>query len=75
MNNIKTEVGLTRDDFIKLALLLGSDYTEGVYGIGMVTAMEIIEQFKGENGLQDFMKWINGDENFKKHKANKKLVS
>ena len=33
------EVGLDRQKLIYLALLLGSDYTEGISGIGIVNAV------------------------------------
>lgn len=32
---------------INLAYLLGSDYTEGVPGVGYVTGMEILNEFPG----------------------------
>lgn len=32
---------------INLAYLLGSDYTEGVAGVGYVTGMEILNEFPG----------------------------
>jgi DNA excision repair protein ERCC-5 len=49
-------VGLDRDVFIKLALLCGSDYTEGILGVGVITAMELLTEFSGENldGLKAF---------------------
>ena len=31
-----------------LAYLLGSDYTPGLDGVGVVNAMEVIAQFRGE---------------------------
>ena len=31
-----------------VAMLTGSDYTDGVDGIGVVTAMEILRDFSGE---------------------------
>jgi DNA excision repair protein ERCC-5 len=34
-DDIKRELGLTQDSMIALALLLGSDYTEGIRGIGI----------------------------------------
>eukprot|EP01119_Soliformovum_irregulare_P013190 TRINITY_DN3490_c0_g1_i4.p1 TRINITY_DN3490_c0_g1~~TRINITY_DN3490_c0_g1_i4.p1 ORF type:complete len:802 (-),score=263.84 TRINITY_DN3490_c0_g1_i4:42-2447(-) len=55
---IKRKVGLDRTEMIKLALLLGSDYTEGVGGVGPVTGMEIIHEFPGEDGLVKFRDWI-----------------
>eukprot|EP00004_Rigifila_ramosa_P008293 TRINITY_DN1950_c0_g1_i15.p1 TRINITY_DN1950_c0_g1~~TRINITY_DN1950_c0_g1_i15.p1 ORF type:complete len:291 (+),score=74.55 TRINITY_DN1950_c0_g1_i15:1597-2469(+) len=41
--HIKTEKNLSRETMICLALLLGSDYTEGVSGVGPVTAKQIVE--------------------------------
>jgi len=32
---------------INMALLCGSDYTEGIQGIGPVTALEILAEFPG----------------------------
>lgn len=39
--------GLDRSKLINLAYLLGSDYTEGVPGVGYVTGMEILNEFPG----------------------------
>ena len=33
---------------IVLALLCGSDYTDGIRGIGPITAMEILSEFPGK---------------------------
>lgn len=35
------DLGVGTDEVIALALLLGSDYTEGVKGVGIVNAMEV----------------------------------
>lgn len=43
---------------IQLALLLGSDYTEGIHGIGIVNAVEVVHAFPGESGLEAFRKWV-----------------
>lgn len=63
----KREMGLTREDLISLAFFLGSDYTEGVNGVGIVNAMEIIHAFpmKEEtggiiSGLHKFKEWLRG---------------
>ena len=38
---------LDREMLVNMALLCGSDYTEGVQGIGPVTALEILAEFSG----------------------------
>ncbi|XP_076323676.1 rad2 superfamily protein mus201 isoform X1 [Tachypleus tridentatus] len=57
--DIKTELGLDRCKMISLALLTGSDYTEGVEGVGYVTAMEILSEFPGDgmDSLKAFRLW------------------
>ena len=40
-----------------LALLLGSDYTEGVTGVGIVNALEVVTAFPGIEGLREFKAW------------------
>lgn len=40
-------VGLDRGKLINLAYLLGSDYTQGIPGVGYVTGMEILNEFPG----------------------------
>lgn len=67
---------LTRHEMILLALLVGSDYTTGLQGIGPVTALEILSKFpirKVEDrvtayqlasGLRNFKRWL-GEENIK----------
>ncbi|CAM9977363.1 unnamed protein product, partial [Choristocarpus tenellus] len=35
------DLGVGTDEIIALALLLGSDYTEGVKGVGIVNSMEV----------------------------------
>ena len=49
------DVGLSRDHLIVLAYLLGSDYTEGLEGIGIVMAMEFLRDFPG-SGLEPLLK-------------------
>ncbi|KAJ3331976.1 DNA repair protein rad2 [Blyttiomyces sp. JEL0837] len=45
---LKDMTGLTRKDLILLAYLLGSDYTEGIPGIGIVTAVEILKEWMNQ---------------------------
>ena len=48
--------GLTRDHLIVLAYLLGSDYVEGLEGVGVVSAMELLRDFPGD-GLEPLRKF------------------
>ena len=54
VQDVESELGMTRDKLIQLALLLGSDYTEGVAGIGIVNAVEIVNAFPNEELLVNF---------------------
>ena len=51
------ELGLDRGTLVRLAHLLGSDYTEGLTGVGPVVAMELVKEFPGEEGLERFSEW------------------
>lgn len=56
-SDLVRELGLDRGTLIQLAYLLGSDYTEGLAGVGPVVAMELINEFPGEDGLERFAEW------------------
>lgn len=58
MKIIEKDMGLEREDLIKMALFMGSDYTIGVRGIAAVNAIEIINSFPGNEGLERFKKWV-----------------
>lgn len=55
--DLSRELGLDRDTLIQLAYLLGSDYTEGLPGVGPVVAMELLREFPGRDGLFKFRDW------------------
>lgn len=57
VGDIEKELSLSREQLISLAHLLGSDYTEGLPGIGPVTAVEILSEFPGKSGLENFREW------------------
>ncbi|CAB3998899.1 DNA repair complementing XP-G cells homolog [Paramuricea clavata] len=59
-DDVKCVLGLDRLNLIAIALLTGSDYTEGIQGIGIVSAMEIINEFSGEGieKLQNLKSWL-----------------
>ncbi|RID59977.1 hypothetical protein BRARA_F03166 [Brassica rapa] len=58
MKDIEKELGLGRDKIIRMAMLLGSDYTEGISGIGIVNAIEVVTAFPEDDGLQKFREWV-----------------
>ena len=53
-SDLEAEFGLTRLRLIAIAQLLGSDYTDGLPGIGPVTALEILSEF---DNLAAFKDW------------------
>lgn len=56
-SDLEKELSLSREQLISIAHLLGSDYTEGLPGIGPVTAVEILSEFPGREGLMQFREW------------------
>eukprot|EP01083_Nonionella_stella_P036401 99332_1 len=72
---LEARLGLSREKLVQLAMLLGSDYTEGVKGIGIVNGMEILGTFghHGKSTLSEFRKWLySADETLKRPKKPKK---
>ncbi|XP_049900156.1 DNA excision repair protein ERCC-5 homolog [Epinephelus moara] len=65
-SDLQNQLGLDRTKLINLAYLLGSDYTEGVPGVGYVTGMEILNEFPGP-GLEPLVQlsewWAEAQEN------------
>ena len=57
-DELERELGLSRERLVALALLLGSDYTPGVGGVGVVNAVEVVRAFEGEDGLERFGAWM-----------------
>lgn len=53
-DDLEKEYGLDRQKLIRFAHLLGSDYTEGIMGVGPVTALEILSEF---STLEEFRDW------------------
>ncbi|PWY79231.1 PIN domain-like protein [Aspergillus heteromorphus CBS 117.55] len=52
--DLEKEYSLFRRKLIRLAHLLGSDYTEGIPGVGPVTALEVLTEFAT---LEEFRDW------------------
>ncbi|XP_045062722.1 LOW QUALITY PROTEIN: DNA excision repair protein ERCC-5 [Coregonus clupeaformis] len=57
--DLQNQLGVDRTKLINLAYLLGSDYTEGIPGVGYVTGMEILNEFPGPGmePLSMFSEW------------------
>jgi DNA excision repair protein ERCC-5 len=51
--DVERELGLGRGQMICLALLLGSDYTTGIKGVGIVNATEILASFAVKDSDDD----------------------
>ncbi|XP_067127785.1 DNA excision repair protein ERCC-5 homolog [Centruroides vittatus] len=75
-NDIKSHFNMDRDKLIAFALLTGSDYTQGIRGVGPVTAMEILSEFPGNGleSLQNFRKWWERFQHGKELPKNSTLV-
>lgn len=54
MSDVEGKLGLNQAKLIQVGLMLGSDYTEGIKGIGPVLAMEILAEF---GSLEEFKLW------------------
>lgn len=57
LSDLQHDLGMDRTKLVQLAYLLGSDYTEGLAGVGPVLAMEILSIFKGDDALVNFRQW------------------
>lgn len=51
------ELGIDREKLVHLAYLLGSDYVEGLPGVGPVVAMELLKEFPGNDSLHKLKDW------------------
>jgi len=69
-SDLVRELGLDRGTLVRLAYLLGSDYTEGLVGVGPVVAMELVKEFPGEDGLERFAEWWRTVQNGRDKKDN-----
>lgn len=74
--DIKSHFNMDRDKLIAFAMLTGSDYTQGIHGVGPITAMEILSEFPGNcmESLKNFRKWWEGFQQQKELPKNSTLV-
>ncbi|KAL9934997.1 hypothetical protein V8E36_006073 [Tilletia maclaganii] len=52
LQDLEREMGISRQKLVSLAYLLGSDYTEGLAGVGPVLAMEVLAAFFDEEAAR-----------------------
>ena len=59
VSEVMQHFGLSREKLVLLAMLTGSDYTDGVEGVGPVTALEVLAEFPGDgiDPLLEFKMW------------------
>ena len=59
MHDIEYHLRLNRENLVCFAMLVGSDYTDGIKNVGPVTALEIISEFAGDDmePLVKFRDW------------------
>jgi len=46
-NSIVNQLGLDRESMIAIGMIVGSDYTRGIPNAGIITALEILQEFHG----------------------------
>ena len=51
LNKVLEEIGLTREQLIDVALMVGTDFNEGIHGIGAKTGLKLIRN----NSLEDIL--------------------
>ena len=60
--SVERYLGLDRTKLIQLGQLLGCDYTPGIGGVGVVTAMEVLAEWPGDDCLERFAAWMASDD-------------
>lgn len=55
-SDLQRELSLDREKLIALAYLLGSDYVEGLEGVGPVVAMELLAEFDKDGASMDTLR-------------------
>lgn len=68
MSEIIHHVRMSRENLICLAMLVGSDYTDGVMNVGPVTALEILSEFQGDD-MDPLVKFREWRDNYAKEQA------
>lgn len=58
LENVLEGLRITRDQLIDIAILIGTDYNEGIRGIGPKKAFELIKSYKSIEDLPEIKKYI-----------------
>ena len=57
LQDILNELGINREQLVEIGLLIGTDYNEGITGVGPKTALKVVREGKfSEYGLDDLKK-------------------
>lgn len=57
LEDVLDELSITREQLVEMGLLIGTDYNEGITGVGPKTALKIVKEGKfSEYGLNDLKK-------------------
>ena len=57
LQNVLQELGITREQLVEIGLLIGTDYNEGISGVGPKTALKVVKEGNfSEYGLDDLKK-------------------
>lgn len=67
MTEIEHHIRMNRENLVCFAMLVGSDYTDGIMNVGPVTALEILSEFPGD-GLDPLIKFKNWMDKYKRSK-------
>lgn len=67
MTEIEHHIRMNRENLVCFAMLVGSDYTDGIMNVGPVTAVEILSEFPGD-GLDPLIKFKNWMDKYKRSK-------
>lgn len=65
MKDIEYHIRMNRENLICFAMLVGSDYTDGIMKVGPVTAIEVLSEFPG-NGIDPLVKFKEWKDKYEK---------
>ncbi len=56
LNEIFSSLGIDREQLILMGILVGTDYNEGVKGVGPKTALKLVKEYKTLHSLKSYVK-------------------